>query len=72
MMQMICEGFGRWKIQLARAHSEGDCQHQTNGEGESIFLGKMGMRHNEGNLCSKLGSSFMVASIIFPISSFVM
>jgi len=57
---------------LARAHSEGDCQHQIDGEGESIFLGKMGMRLKEENLYSKLGSDFMATSIIFLVSSFVM
>ncbi len=72
MMQMICEGFGWWRIQLARAHSEGDCQHQIDEEGESIFLGKMGMRLKEENLYSKLGSNFMATSIIFLVSSFVM
>jgi hypothetical protein len=57
---------------LAKAHSEGDYQNQTNGEGESIFMGEMGMKPKEGNLCNKLGSSFMAASTIFPINYFVM
>jgi hypothetical protein len=34
--------------------------------------GEMGMRLKEGNLCNTLGSSFMAASIIFLVSSFVM
>jgi hypothetical protein len=42
------------------------------GKDNPSFWGEMGMRLKEGNLCNTLGSSFMGASIIFHVSSFVM
>ncbi len=42
------------------------------GKENPSFWGKMGMRLKEGNLCKTLDSSFMVASIIFHVSYFVM
>ncbi len=46
-MQVLVDEESNW-LRHTGVTSEGDCQNRTNGEGESIFLGKNGYQTQSG------------------------